>query len=73
MASSAPRSRQSFAFSTDPAVAKTRALAEFSRAVLNGLSLTRLVDPEAITETTFDTTLAMLYDAMGADEDDPAP
>jgi AcrR family transcriptional regulator len=51
-----------------------RALAEFSRAVLNGLSLTRLVDPEAITDTTLDSTLAMLYDAMGADTaDDPAP
>ncbi len=48
----------------------TTALAEFSRAVLNGLSLTRLVDPEAVTETTLDTTLAMLYDAMGADPDD---
>jgi AcrR family transcriptional regulator len=44
-------------------------LAEFSRAVFNGLSLTRLVDPEAITERTLDDTLDMLYKAMGADPD----
>jgi AcrR family transcriptional regulator len=51
----------------------TTALAEFSRAVFNGLSLTRLVDPEAITDRTLDDTLDMLYKAMGADAEDPAP
>jgi len=43
----------------------TRMLAEFSRAVFNGLAMTRLVDPEAVTEETIDTTLDMLYEAMG--------
>ncbi len=49
----------------------TRALAEFSRAVFNGLSLTRLIDPEAITDSTLDDTLDMLYEAMGAESDTP--
>jgi AcrR family transcriptional regulator len=48
----------------------TRALAEFSRAVFSGLTLTRLVDPEAITEETLVTTLEMLYESMG---NDPEP
>ncbi len=48
----------------------TRVLAEFSRAVFGGLSLTRLVDPDAITDSTLDDTLDMLYKAMGADSDD---
>jgi AcrR family transcriptional regulator len=48
----------------------TRALAEFSRAVFNGLAMTRLVDPDAITEETIDTTLQMLYESMGAKDDD---
>ncbi len=48
----------------------TRALAEFSRAVFNGLTLTRLVDPDAVTEDTIASTLDMLYEAMSADPDD---
>jgi AcrR family transcriptional regulator len=47
----------------------TRALAEFSRAVFNGLMITRLVDPDAVTEETIGTTLEMLYESMGADGD----
>jgi AcrR family transcriptional regulator len=49
-----------------------RTLAEFSRALFNGMSLTRILDPEAITESTLDDTLDMLYKAMGADGE-PAP
>jgi len=45
----------------------TRELAEISLALFSGLGIDRLIDPSAITEQTFDTTLALLYDAMGVD------
>jgi AcrR family transcriptional regulator len=45
----------------------TRELAEISLALYSGLGIDRLIDPSAITEQTFDTTLALLYDSMGVD------
>jgi AcrR family transcriptional regulator len=45
----------------------TRELAAISLALFSGLSIDRIVDPTAITERTFDTTLALLYDSMGVD------
>ena len=53
-----------------------RALAEFSRSVFNGLGLTRLVDPDAVTAETMEVTLDMLYASMGPVRDsatDPKP
>jgi AcrR family transcriptional regulator len=50
-----------------------RAFAEFSRAVFGGLTLTRLVDPDAVTKDTVEVILDMLYKAMGPEraESDP--
>ena len=45
----------------------TRDLAEISLALFNGLGVSRLVDPSAITEQTLDITLALLYDSMGVE------
>jgi AcrR family transcriptional regulator len=45
----------------------TRELAEISLALFGGLGLDRLVDPSAMTDTTIDTLLRLLYDAMGVD------
>jgi AcrR family transcriptional regulator len=44
-----------------------RELAEISLALFSGLGIDRLIDPSAITEQTFDTTLQLLYDSMGVD------
>jgi AcrR family transcriptional regulator len=49
----------------------TRELAEISMALFTGLAIDRLVDPTAITDQTFDATLALLYDSMSVD--DPSP
>jgi AcrR family transcriptional regulator len=46
----------------------TRELAEIALALFSGLGIDRLIDPTAITEQTFDTTLSLLYDSMGVDE-----
>jgi len=50
----------------------TRELAEISLALFTGLAIDRLVDPTAITEQTFDTTLALLYDSMSVDDTSPS-
>jgi AcrR family transcriptional regulator len=47
----------------------TRDLAEISLALINGLGIDRLVNPDAVTDEMLDTTLAFLYDAMGVDQD----
>lgn len=47
-----------------------RALADFSRAVFTGLTMIRLVDPEAVTKETIDATLDMLYESMGTKPDE---
>lgn len=44
-------------------------LAEISLALINGLGIDRLVNPDAVTDEMLDTTLAFLYDAMGVDQD----
>ena len=49
-----------------------RVFAEFSRAVFSGLSLTRLVDPDAVTKETVDAILDMLYQSMGPERDQDA-
>jgi AcrR family transcriptional regulator len=43
----------------------TADLAEIGLALFNGLGIDRLVDPSAVTDRTFDTTLSFLFDAMG--------
>ena len=40
----------------------TRELALISLALFGGLGIERLVDPDAVTEHTLDTTLSLLYD-----------
>jgi AcrR family transcriptional regulator len=47
-----------------------RELAAISLAIFSGLGIERLIDPSAITDQTFDTTLQLLYDAMGVDPSD---
>ena len=42
----------------------TEHLAEISLALFGGLGVDRLVDPTAVTETTLDTALSLLYDAL---------
>jgi len=46
----------------------TRELAEISLALFAGLGTARLIDPSAVTETTLDTVLTLLYDLMGVDD-----
>jgi AcrR family transcriptional regulator len=46
----------------------TREMAAVSVAVFNGLGLERLIDPDAVTETTFDTMLGVLFDAIGTED-----
>ena len=47
----------------------TSDLAEISLALFNGLGIDRLVNPSSITEQTLDTTLSLLYDAMGVEQE----
>jgi AcrR family transcriptional regulator len=49
----------------------SRELAEISLALFNGFGVDRLIDPEAVTNQTLDTTLAFMYDAMGVDAEPP--
>jgi AcrR family transcriptional regulator len=51
----------------------TRELAEISLALFGGLGIDRLVDPDAVTEQTLDTTLSFLYDAMGVADASESP
>jgi AcrR family transcriptional regulator len=46
----------------------TADLAEISRALFNGLGIDRLIDPEAVTDETLDTTLTFLYESMSVDD-----
>ncbi|HSO94909.1 MAG TPA: TetR/AcrR family transcriptional regulator [Acidimicrobiia bacterium] len=50
----------------------TREMAAISVALFNGLGLERLADPDAVTETTIDTMLGVLFDAIGIDPDTPS-
>jgi AcrR family transcriptional regulator len=43
----------------------TRQLAEILLALFGGFGIDRLVDPDAVTDETLDTTLSFLYDAFG--------
>jgi AcrR family transcriptional regulator len=45
----------------------TRDMAALSVAVFNGLGLEQLVDPDAVTEATFDLMLGVLFDVIGTD------
>jgi hypothetical protein len=47
-----------------------REQAEISLALFGGLAMARLVDPRAVTETTIDTVLTLLYDALGVPGDE---
>ncbi|HXY93951.1 MAG TPA: TetR/AcrR family transcriptional regulator [Acidimicrobiia bacterium] len=48
----------------------TEDVAEICSALFGGLGIDRLVDPRAVTERTFDTALALLYDALVGGTDD---
>ena len=47
-----------------------REQAQISLALFGGLAMARLVDPRAVTETTIDTVLTLLYDALGVPGDE---
>ena len=51
-----------------PAKHLPRTLAEISRALFNGLGISRLVDPEAIDDEVLGVTLEVLYGGMGIDD-----
>jgi AcrR family transcriptional regulator len=72
LATSAQRSRtlvrqlidEEYATLGAPPAYDTEHLAEISLALFGGLGVDRLVDPTAVTETTLDTALSLLYDAL---------
>jgi AcrR family transcriptional regulator len=47
----------------------TRDLTTIALALFNGLGIDHIVDPEAVTEETLDTTLAFMYSTIGPDAD----
>jgi AcrR family transcriptional regulator len=46
----------------------TRELAEISLDLFAGLSISRLINPQAVTEATLDTTMTILWDTIGVDD-----
>jgi AcrR family transcriptional regulator len=51
----------------------TRELAEISLDLFAGLSISRLINHEAVTEATLDTTMSLLWDSLGVDGDAERP